>query len=143
MASDKRPGYEFFEHTADVGMVATGETLEELLVHCAQGLVRLIAEESAVEPKESRLVELHARSAEALLREWLTQLIVWFDAERFLPSRYELSSVSATVLRGRVSGEQFDPSRHVHGVEVKGVTRHQFLVEQRGGRWHARLIFDV
>ena len=136
-------GYEFFEHTADVGMRAWGATLAELFAHAAQGLAALVAEDSAVQPAESRPVALSASSVEELLQAWLTELLVWFDAERFLPSVYDLESVSPTALRGSVRGERFDPARHTAGTEVKGITRHQFRVEQRGGRWEATLIFDV
>ena len=136
-------GYAFFDHTADVGMRACGDTLEELFVHAAQGLVALLVEESVLHPKETRAVSLTAASVEELLRVWLSQFIVWFDAERFLPAAYQLESVSETALRGTVAGEQFDPQRHMFGVEVKGVTRHAFRVGQTNGRWKASLIFDV
>ena len=141
MTDDK--GYEFFEHTADVGMRAWGATLAELFIHAAQGLVALVAEDSAIRPTESRPVTLSASSIEELLQAWLTELLVWFDAEGFLPGAYDLESVNATALRGRIQGERFDPAQHTHGTEVKGITRHQFRVEQINGRWEARLIFDV
>ena len=136
-------GYEFFEHTADVGLKATGRTLEELFHHAAQGLVELLVEESAISPKEMRVVTLSAPSVEALLHAWLSELIVWFDADRFVPGAYAFDELDETGLRAQVSGERFDPSRHLHGVEVKGVTRHQFHVTHTGGRWRATLIFDV
>jgi len=136
-------GYEFFEHTADVGMRVRGASLAELFIHAAQGLVALVAEDSAIRPTESRPVALAASSVEELLQAWLTEFIVWFDVECFLPGAYELEAVSATSLRGRVRGERFDPARHTHGTEVKGVTRHQFRVEKADGHWEAQLIFDV
>ena len=39
-------GYEFFEHTADVGLHVSGVTLEDLFVHAAQGLFELLVEDS-------------------------------------------------------------------------------------------------
>lgn len=135
-------GYEFFEHTADVGLTATGHTLEALFEHAAQGLVELIAENSRLAPVETRAVSLTEDAVEDLLRAWLTQLLVWFDAERFVPVAYAVA-VSETAVKGTVRGERFDPSRHVCGTEVKGVTRHQFRVEQTPDGWTARIIFDV
>ena len=136
-------GYEFFEHTADVGMRASGGSLAELFAHAARGLVALVAEDSALRPVEARAVRLRAASVEELLHAWLTELLVWFDTDRFLPAEYALGSVSATALEGEVRGERFDPARHVYGTEVKGVTRHQFHVQQHAGRWEAQVIFDV
>jgi len=137
-------GFEFLDHTADVGLRATGASLSELFVHAARGLVALLAEDSAAAPAETRSVTITAESVEDLLSAWLTDVLVWFDAERFLPAAFRLDVVTDTVLRGQVDGERFDPERHVSGVEVKGVTRHQFLVGRTpDGGWEARIIFDV
>ena len=141
MTDDK--GYEFFEHTADVGMRASGGSLAELFAHAARGLVALVAEDSALRPVETRAVRLRAASVEKLLHAWLSELLMWFDTDRFLPVDYALGPVSSTALQGEVRGERFDPARHIYGTEVKGVTRHQFQVEQRNGRWTATIIFDV
>lgn len=143
MATSGDRGYEFFGHTADVGMVVRGETLEELCVHAAQGLVELLVEQSVVVPREARRLTLTASSAPALLQCWLTELLIWFDTDRFLPVAYEFVTVTETSLAGQVRGERFDPQRHAHGVEVKGITRHEFVVERPGGTWRARIIVDV
>ena len=136
-------GYEFFEHTADVGVRAYGDTLEALFRHTAQGVVALLVENSRIAPHETRPIALSASSVESLLQAWLTELLVWFDAERFVPSAYQFDVVSETSLRGQISGERFDPARHTAGVEVKGVTRHGFAVARGPQRWEATIIVDV
>ena len=136
-------GYEFFDHTADIGIRATGQTLGELFVHCAQGLRELVAEDSHVEVRHAKTVRLSATGVDSLLLAWLNELLFWFSADRFLPERYELDEVTEHGLCGRVYGEAFDPSRHVAGTEVKGVTRHQLIIKQAGSAWEAQVIFDV
>ena len=37
----------------------------------------------------------------------------------------------------------WDPAVHGEGLDVKAVTYGGALVERRGARWHARLIFDI
>ena len=135
--------FEFFDHTADVGVLITGKTLAELFTHAACALVSLWVEDSPVHSTQQRPIVLQADSVEALLRAWLTQLILWFDSERFVPSTYTLNNVSPTFLQGNIGGELFDPKRHRCGVEVKGVTRHQFEVKRLNDHWEARLILDV
>ena len=135
--------YEFFDHTADVGLRASGATLAELLTRMAQGLTELIAEDSPLQPVSSRSIRLTAESAEALLLAWLQELLFWFSTERFLPVQYELDEVSPTTLRGRVRGDTFDPSRHVQGREVKAITRHLLKVQQRNGTWYGQVIVDI
>lgn len=136
-------GYEFFEHTADTGMIVRGDTLEQLLVNAAQGLIELLIEGGPVIPTQTRMVALSASSAAGLLRAWLKELLFWFDTERFLPGDIHFDALTDTELRGRIVGEPFDPRRHRPGVEVKGVTYHQFQAEQTPGGWQARVIFDI
>ena len=138
-----KTGYEFFEHTADVGLRATGRTLDELFANAARGLVELLAEDSRIEPGETRTVELSAPSVEALLCTWLTELLVWFGQDHFLPCGYAFDTLTQTNLRASVQGERFNSSRHVYGTEVKGVTRHQLQVTHQDDHWEAQVIFDV
>jgi SHS2 domain-containing protein len=42
-----------------------------------------------------------------------------------------------------VQGEIFVPTRHVSGVEVKGITYHQFRVQPTETGWEAKVIVDV
>ena len=135
--------YEFFEHTADTGVRVYGKTLKDLFIHAAQGMTELLVENSLIAVTETRLVTLSAASAEELLRCWLKELLFWFATDRFLPGEYHLETVTQTELRGRVLGERFDPARHAQGTEIKGVTYHQFRVEQTPDGWEASMIFDV
>ena len=136
-------GYDFFDHTADIGIRARGETLAELFEQFARGLTALIAENSHLEPREARAIQLSASDAESLLLVWLQELLFWFSTDRFLPAQYALDEVSPTSLRGEVRGEPFDPSRHTPGREVKAVTRHRLEVRQRDGVWHGQVIVDI
>ena len=136
-------GYEFFDHTADVGIRAKGTTLEELFVRMARGLAELIAEDSGLQPRQSKLIALTAVDAEELLLAWLQELLFWFSTERFLPVKYTLAAVTQTALMGTVGGDVFDPTRHVQGREVKAITRHQLRVRQVDGAWVAEVIVDI
>lgn len=140
MPDDK--GYEFFDHTADVGLRVWGTTLEELFAHAAHALISLLVEDSPVAATQKRSVELSVSSVESLLRVWLSEVLLWFSTERFLVGACALT-VSPTELSGSVQGEFFETSRHRYGTEVKGVTRHQLSVTQEAGRWIAQVIFDV
>lgn len=135
--------YEFFEHTADIGIRASSETLPELFIYMAEGLTELIAEDSHLEPRQQRTIRLSASDASSLLLAWLQELLFWFSTDRFLPVAYELETVSPTRLSGSVRGDTFDPSRHVQGREVKAITRHLLDVRQRNGIWEGQVIVDI
>ena len=136
-------GYEFFDHTADVGIRAEGATLAELCTQLARGLVELIAEDSPLTSRESRTIELTAEDAESLVLAWLKERLFQFSTERFLPVEYALAEVTPTMLRGTLRGERFDPARHVQGREVKAITQHQLSVRQRNSHWYGQVIVDI
>jgi len=136
-------GYEFFDHTADIGICAKGTTLEELFIRMAQGLVELIAEESRLKPTERRPIQLTAAGADALLLKWLQEILFWFSTDRFLPVEYVLAEVTPTVLRGELRGGLFDPAHHIQGREVKAITRHRLDVKQERGCWIGQVIVDI
>jgi len=135
--------YEFFEHTADVGIRAHGATLEALFVCMVQGLIELIAEDSVLKPQQARSLQLSADEAESLLLTWMQEVLFWFSTERFLPVTFELDEVTQTSLRGTVRGDIFDPARHVQGREVKAITRHLLQVRQERDGWHGQVIVDI
>ncbi len=134
--------YEFFDHTADVGIRATGSTLDAVFEQAARGLVELIAEQSRFEPAEARSIELHAVDTSVLLATWLRELLFWSATDRFLPAVYQIH-VTPTTLVGTVRGERFDPARHQQGREVKAITRHQLEIRQTPSGWHAQVIVDI
>ena len=136
-------GYEFFDHTADIGIRAQGNTLAELFIGLAKGLVELIAEDTRLTPDQTRAVQFTGTDADSLLLHWLQELLFWFSTERFLPVEYALDEVTPTMLRGQVRGATFDPARHVQGREVKAITRHLLSVEQQGGGWVGQVVVDI
>ena len=135
-------GYEFFDHTADIGIKAQGTTLAELFVHLAQGLVELIAEDSALKPQHARKIQLFADDAESLLLAWLQELLFWFSTDRFVPVDYRIE-VTPTTVGGEVRGDTFDPARHPQGREVKAITRHLLQVQRHSGGWSGQVIVDI
>jgi SHS2 domain-containing protein len=138
-----RSGYTFFDHTADIGIRASGATLAELLGQLARGLTALIAEDSRLQAHETRDIRLTAADPEALALAWLQELLYWFSTDRFLPVEFELAEVTETSVRGSVRGERFDPSRHVQGREVKAITRHLLSVRHENGTWRGEVIVDI
>ena len=139
----KAKTYEFFDHTADIGIRAQGKTLRELFVRLARGLTELLAEDSQLTPRQARPIQLRAANADSLLLAWLQELLFWFSTDRFLAVEYALDEVTETALRGTVRGDTFDPARHAQGREVKAITRHLLEVEQRDGMWYGQVIVDI
>lgn len=137
------PGFEFLEHTADIGVRARGRSVEEVFAEAARGLFHLMYDPERVTPRQERLIALHANGYEELLYDFLSEIIYLLDADKLAMADVEITELSPHDLRARVRGERFDPDRHDGRMHVKAVTLHQLNVEEREGEWTAVVYFDI
>ena len=135
--------HRFLPHTADIKVAFETDTLEALFVEATEVMRGLLAGTSPVEPREERLVELECSDAAELFLTYLKELLYQFAAHGFLVAAVEIDRIDEAQLVARVRGEGLDAKRHEHQPEVKAVTRHDFMVENRKGRWYAEVVFDV
>ena len=136
--------YEYLEHTADMGLVVSGEDLTELLTHAAQGLFETIAVVGTVDEAVSVEIHLTAESVEELFVAWLDELIFRHETEEMFFKRAEIQRCSETEIFATVYGEPSNFDKHEVYTEIKSVTYHQLRVVQKGdGSWFAQVIFDL
>lgn len=138
-----RPPYEAFEHTADIGLHAYGQTLPELFVNAAAGMESLMVAPAQIEPRVHREVTAEGHDLVSLLVSWLNELIFLFDTEYLLLNQFEINDFTGTNLRATVSGEPYDASRHDLSSAIKAVTWHEASVESDEEGYKARVIFDI
>ena len=135
--------YEVFEHTADIGLQAYGDTLTALFIHAAQGMESLMVAPEQVQTRVTREVVVEGHDEISLLIAWLNELIFLFDTEFLLLRDFEIDALSLTALRARVSGEPYDARRHDLSSAIKAVTWHEASVEHDTNGYRARIIFDI
>ncbi|MCK4859825.1 MAG: archease [Candidatus Omnitrophica bacterium] len=136
-------GYQFIEHTADIGVKAFGDDLKELFINSAGGMFAIIVDLSKVELKESIEIECEANNIEELLVDWLGELLYHFNTKEFLAKEFEIRQLEKNCLKAKVKGEKFDVKRHFLKSEIKGVTYHNLKVEKKNNFWQTEVIFDV
>ncbi len=134
--------FEVIEHTADVGIIAYGRSLEELFVNAAAGMMHFLIDPASVRPVEQRTMTVDADDREGLLINWLNDLLVLLNADGFVPAGVAVPEMKDTRLRADVSGEPVDPARHKFRLDVKAATYHKLEIG-KNEMWHARIIFDV
>jgi len=132
-----------FDHPADLGLEARGDSLAELFEALGEGLADQICPRDTVRGEQTRHLEAEADDRESLLVEFLAALLRLFDLERFLVSSVRVERIDEASAAATVSGETYDPARHEIGAEVKAVTYHELKVAQEGDSWTARVIVDV
>ena len=96
----------------------------------------------AVRPTEEVRVTLEADDLDALLRNWLGELLYTFHVRKLVFSDFTVS-VSDRGLQGAARGEPMDAVRHELDVEIKAVTWHGLKVELTSDGWLAEVIVDI
>ncbi len=135
--------YEFFEHTADLGLRVRAADLGALFAEAARALFAAIVEDlDMVRPLQRVEVRLPADDREYLLFDWLKGLLYRFDAEHLLFSRFEVK-LGDDGLTGTAWGEPLDRARHELSHEVKAITYHGLRVERTADGWLAEVIVDI
>ena len=132
-----------FPTTADVGVWATGPTAAALLEALGLGLTALTTDLRTVRPRTERAVSASAEDAPSLVVAFLSELLILRDTDAFVPRTIRARTVGSppTAVVASLTGETFDPERHVVRAQVKAVTFHRLLFDPERGR--ARVIVDI
>ena len=135
--------YEYFDHTADVGIAATGASLEEAFEAAGEGLAALLCEPDTVRERDEREVSASAEDVESLLVAWLSEINFLFEVDGFAFRTFKVLEVGQGAARGVGRGETLDLSRHRVGEGVKAVTYHELEVRQDSDGCSVRVIVDI
>ncbi|UCE97669.1 MAG: archease [Dehalococcoidia bacterium] len=133
--------YKLIEHTADIGLIAYGNTLAEAFGNAAFGMFSIIAELDNVVENQNRCIELKSSDQESLLFEWLNRLLYYFDVDLLLFRSFKVNILPGNRLTAICYGEKYDRLRHKLKTGVKSATYHKLKVD--GIKNEVQVIFDV
>jgi SHS2 domain-containing protein len=137
------PGWEHFEHEADIGIRGFGRTPAEAFEQAAIALTAVVGDPATVRPSEPVAFTAANTDLELLLVDWLNALILEMAARHRLFSRFEVR-LSGFSLAATAWGEPVDSARHQPAVEVKGASYGGLRVARDPqGLWSAECIVDV
>ena len=132
--------HRFEEHTSEVQVRVQAPDLAGLFREAGVALAELMAPGTTCPGTgESERVELQARDREALLVEWIDELIYRVDMSGKVYADLEVESIGNDSLRARVRG--CTPAEFK--TAVKAATFHQLAVQESAEGFTASLIVDV
>ncbi|MGH7129365.1 MAG: archease [Planctomycetaceae bacterium] len=135
--------FEFFDHTADLGLRLAAADLNGLFAEAGRGFCAMVVDNPQdVRPLTEAAIEVDGSEKEYLLFDWLNELLYRFEAERLLLSEFHVE-ITEQGLSAVCRGEEIDPDRHRLAHEVKAITYHHLSVEQTADGWHAEVIVDI
>lgn len=139
--------FEFLEHTADVYIRAHGKTMEEAYENAALATIETMTNTEKVAQTQETTLEVEAEDQYALLYNWLEALLVKFETENVLYSKFQITNWQETVetfkFKAKIWGEKFDPQRHPQKVGVKAVTYHRMVIIRERDRVVLEFILDI
>ena len=137
--------FEFFDHTADLGVRVSAKSLKDFFITAARAMFSaVVGDTSSPTGHCRREVALSGDTLEDLLVSWLNELLFLLDTRRVLPVAYEFSIVQNAKgysLSCFMDCVRIPPSAIVQ--EVKSATYHGLRVENREGVFTAEVILDV
>jgi SHS2 domain-containing protein len=136
-------GFEVLEHPADIGFRVSADTLPELFANAAIAMLSIAGDPAEAGPREQYPMRVESTDLEALLVDWLSEVLYRFDGKRIAFRSFEVRHFEDTAIEAVGFGEPRDPERHHARLIVKAVTWHQLKIERRGGEWVAEVFLDI
>jgi SHS2 domain-containing protein len=141
--------YRYLEEigTADIAFEATGRDLPELFSDAADATTNVMIDNiEAIQPRQTRQIELSNEKLDMLLFDLLQELIFLKDADRLLLRMREVhihEKDETYFLKATAKGEPLDAERHHQRADVKAVTLHGFSVDKADDGWKAQALLDI
>lgn len=134
--------YTLRDHTADVAVEATGSTLSAVFAAVADGLTAAMCD-GVPDRGERFQFTVRAESRDALLFDYLDQLIYERDVRNVLPAQHDATvqqEGDSWVVTASARGV---PLEAVDAREIKAVTYSEMDLSRVDDGWHAYVVFDV
>lgn len=143
---DNRIKFEFFDVTADVGLRAYGGSLDESFQNAALAMFEVMTDTTQINPQIKRTITLESEDRQALLYDWLSELLFVHDYEDLVFSQFNVK-ITATDrgtsrLHAEIWGDKFNQSIHEVRDEVKAVTFHLMEIRKENG-FMVQVILDT
>ncbi|AGN02263.1 hypothetical protein L593_11600 [Salinarchaeum sp. Harcht-Bsk1] len=131
------------EHTADVAVEAEAQTLDGVFAAVADGLASTMCDSIPETGGDRFQLSVEAESREALLFDYLDQLIYERDVRSVLPVENDATVTEdgdRWAVDASARGIPFDD---VEAREIKAVTYSDLALEETADGWRAYVVFDV
>jgi len=139
--------FEFLEHTADVYIRARGKTMEEAYENAALAMFEVMTDTDKIAQMQEETLEIEAEDQYALLYSWLEALLVKFETENMIYSKFQVTNWKETdenfKFKAKIWGEKFDPKKHPQRVGVKAVTYHRMVIIRERDQVLLEFILDI
>jgi SHS2 domain-containing protein len=139
--------FEEIEHTADIGILASGDNLPELFANLAFGMLHIITDQTEDQFILKRTIKVEGPSLIDLIVGWLSEINFLLTVNHYLVNGIEILSIDQTfgnfILSANLYGVDSTPMESSFKTEIKAVTYHQLVCEKRDDEYVGQVIFDI
>jgi len=143
--------FSYIEHASDIGILATGATLQEAFESGAQAMLNIMYDTATVERVQELPVTCEAESIPLLYIELLNELLCLHDIEGLAFREVTVEEISEEIgedkglyrLKGTAGGEALDAEKHCVKTEAKAATYAGLDYRVEKGQHMLRCIIDV
>ena len=122
--------YEYFEATADIGLKAYGENLNEAFENAGMAIFNIISDTSNIYPIREIEFEIVSEDEVSLLYDYLEELLFYHEVEFMLFSEFHVEIDENLHLKAIIKGEEIDWQKHERKTEIKAITFHMMEVKK-------------
>lgn len=128
------------QHTSEIELYIQARSWGDLLAEAARALAEVeLSGTDCVPGGPARMIRVSSSDRDALLVDWLNELISLADIERWVAVDFTVDTAEDTAVRAQVSGVTIERASS----RVKAATFHGLQVQERRGVLEARIILDV
>src|SRR5215469_1632208 len=86
--------FDVLEHPADIGFRAFGNDLPELFANAALAMLSIADDPDAAEPREEYRIAVASGDRDALMIDWLSEVLYWFDGKRIAFRDFQITDLT-------------------------------------------------
>jgi SHS2 domain-containing protein len=139
--------YTFLDHTADIAVEVSGESLEELFLSSASAWKESVVEQKEFSGVDTKNISISGESIEILLVQFLSELNYFLLTKKWLTDsigELEINEQNGRYhLNAKIYGEDLNPSVHSLKVEIKAITFHQIEIKKKKNEFSTTIVFDI
>ena len=139
--------YTFLDHTADIAVQVSGETIEELFLSSADAWKESVIEQKEFSGNDIKNISITGESLELLLVQFLGELNYFLLTKKWLMNSVVDLNIKKQNdrwhLNTKINGEEYNAARHFLKEEIKAITFHQMEIKKKKNEFSTIIVFDI
>lgn len=135
--------YTLIDHTADIGICVTGDTLTDLFTEAATAMFDQITDRARLSGAQHRQIAVEGIDRPDMLVNFLRELLSFWTIDACLVKNVWIRYINDERLTADISFDEYAPETHEILKDIKAVTYHGISVDETETGCRATIIFDV